>query len=268
MNRGTFALLSALTFAVAPACSDSGGTAVEGPFDLTFQGDASFQGAHGGQTVRVALLRSGGPTVDVVQGTVSATADPAFAFTFPDALEAGTSYTIHYWIDSNFGDGAVARCDAPTVDHQWSVGVGTVSDDVVVTESHDPAGLTDVCDTFTADLTFAGDGSFNNAHGLQPVHFALIRDLDGRVVARDESTVSSSADPSFRFEVAGGLLNGESYQVHYWIDSNFGGGTAGVCDPPANDHQWAVAIGAVTGDVDLTEGHDPANTSDVCSTFD
>ena len=65
-----------------------------------------------------------------------------------------------------------------------------------------------------------------------------------------------------------GLLEeGEAYQVHYWIDSNFGGGTVGVCDPKANDHQWNVAIAAVAGDVTITESHNAANTVDVCTTF-
>lgn len=267
MNRRTLALFAALAIAGAAACEDGGGTTVEGPFDLTFQGDASFQGAHGGQTVRVALLETGGSTLASAEGTVSGTADPAFAFTFRDALEAGPSYTVQYWIDSNFGDGAVARCDDPSVDHQWSVGVGTASDDIVVTEAHDPARTTDVCHTFTVDLTFAGDGTFNNAHGLQTVHLALVRDRDATVVARTEATVSATDDPSFRFEVPGGLLNGESYEVHYWIDSNFGGGTAGECDPPANDHQWAAAIAAATQDVELTVGHDPSTMTEVCSTF-
>ena len=44
-------------------------------------------------------------------------------------------------------------------------------------------------------------------------------------------------------------------------------GSVGVCDPPANDHQWSVAVAAVSGDVTITEAHNGGTISDVCSTF-
>jgi hypothetical protein len=56
--------------------------------------------------------------------------------------------------------------------------------------------------------------------------------------------------------------------VHYWIDSNFGGGTAGVCDARAIDHQWRMELLGVSNDVDFTTAHQPALTEDVCGTFD
>ena len=39
------------------------------------------------------------------------------------------------------------------------------------------------------------------------------------------------------------------YEVHYWIDSNIGGGTLGVCDPKDIDHQWSVEFPMPTNNV-------------------
>jgi len=61
---------------------------------------------------------------------------------------------------------------------------------------------------------------------------------------------------------------GIDYEVHYWIDSNIGGGTLNVCDPKAIDHQWSVEFAAVANDKDLTVSHNDALTEDVCETFD
>ena len=88
---------------------------------------------------------------------------------------------------------------------------------------------------------------------------AVVRTSDGVVEEEQAGTVSGTADPAFSFTSLGLLEEGEAHQVHYWIDSNFGGGTVGVCDPKANDHQWNVAIAAVA--------HNAANTVDVCTTF-
>jgi hypothetical protein len=119
----------------------------------------------------------------------------------------------------------------------------------------------------TSDLVFSGDGSFHGAHGGQPIHVAVVSADDGKVVATQSGTVSKTADPSFSFTFPGVLENGKTYEVDYWIDSNFGGGTVGVCDPKAHDHQWKVPLGTVSGSVALREKHRPAETSDVCETF-
>jgi hypothetical protein len=119
----------------------------------------------------------------------------------------------------------------------------------------------------SSDLIFSGDGSFHGAHGGQPIHVAVVRTDDGEVVATQSDTVSKTADPSFSFTFSGVLENGKPYEVHYWIDSNFGGGTEGVCDPKARDHQWNVPLGTVNANVSHTEKHRPAETSDVCETF-
>ena len=259
----TFCALLALSF----ACSDDP-TAPQGPFQLTFEGDASFQGAHGTQAIYVAVVRtSDGEVVARASGTVSGTADPAFSFSFADALERGSAYQLHYWIDSNFGGGTVGACDPKAMDHQWSVAIAQVTADVTVTEAHNPGATTDVCQSFSATLTFSGDATFQGAHGGQMVSVGLVRSSDGLVVARQSGTVSATANPSFSFTFTGQLVVAEQYQVHYWIDSNFGGGTMDVCDPPSTDHQWSVNTGPVSGDLMLTEVHTPAAVTDVCATF-
>jgi hypothetical protein len=117
----------------------------------------------------------------------------------------------------------------------------------------------------SADLTFSGDASFQGAHGDQPIHVAVV--TGGEVVAEESGTVSASDDPSFSFTFPGVLEEGQSYEVHYWIDSNFGGGSEGTCDPKEQDHQWNVSLGTVEGDVSHTEQHRPGETGDVCETF-
>ncbi len=128
-------------------------------------------------------------------------------------------------------------------------------------------GGDDVTTPTAFQLTFQGDLSFQGPHAGQSIAVAVVQASDGAVIEQQTGTVSGTADPAFSFTFMGVLVNGVAYEVHYWIDSNFGGGTVGVCDPKAIDHQWNVAIAAVTGDVTIVEVHDAANTVDVCTTF-
>ena len=147
--------------------------------------------------------------------------------------------------------------------------MNVASGDATLTDSHRPTETADVCSTFAADLTFRGDDSFNGPHGDQAVAIGLVRSSDGALVTTLSGTVSASANPSFSFELPGALLKDTSYEVHYWIDSNFGGGTAGTCDPVGTDHQWSVDLGTpMDDDVVHTESHDAGAQSAVCSTFE
>lgn len=269
MKHARFATLLCLgLFALLPACDDDDPSGPRGPFQLTFEGDASFQAPHGGQTIYVAVVRaSDGMVMAMNSATVSATADPAFSFTFANLLESGTAYQIHYWIDSNFGGGTAGVCDPKANDHQWSVAVPAPSAAVSVTESHNAAATTDVCPSFSTDLSFHADASFQGPHGGQEVYVAVVRASDGLVVARDNGTVSATADTTFSFTFAGLLVVGVEYELHYWIDSNFGGGVAGACDPRAIDHQWSVDVPGPTAAVTVTESHDAGATTDVCTSF-
>lgn len=269
MRSRMFVSLVALTL-VGAACDDDGTEpGMEGPYTLTFAGDASFQAAHGGQAIQAALVGADGTVEATMEGTVSGTEDPSFSFTFADALEEGQSYEIHYWIDSNFGDGTPQVCDGPDTDHQWRIPVDPATDDRTITDAHRPGETESVCETFAADLTFQGDASFQGAHGGQAIEVGVVRSSDGQLVTSMTDTVSATMDPAFSFDFPGALLKGTEYEVHYWIDSNFGGGTAGACDPVDVDHQWSVMLGSTTDDsVTQTEAHDPTTQSAVCSTFE
>lgn len=146
-NFGTILpLVSALL--LVGACDDDDPVDTEGPFDLTFQGDATFQAPHGGQDITVAVHDDQGEVIETMSGTVSASADPSFSFTFTGVLSAGEAHSVDYWIDSNFGGGTEGTCDPPENDHQWHVTLGTVNDDVAHVETHEPGAVTDVCDSF------------------------------------------------------------------------------------------------------------------------
>jgi hypothetical protein len=116
-------------------------------------------------------------------------------------------------------------------------------------------------------LTFSLDASFQVPHGNQPIRIAVVRLPDGFLVAEGSGTVSATQNPSFSFAPGAVFERGTAYAVHYWIDSNIGGGAPGVCDPIKIDHQWSVEFFSPTNDVDLAVGYEPALTEDVCNTF-
>jgi len=153
MRPKTRMILSSLLLAFVPvACDDDDpvdpGNGDDGPFDLVFAGDATFQAPHGGQDISIALVDSDGNVLETMTGVVSADDDPTFSFTFDDALEDGESYEVHYWIDSNFEGGTEGECDAPPDDHMWNIAINNVSADVDRTEIHDATALEDVCSSF------------------------------------------------------------------------------------------------------------------------
>lgn len=115
------------------------------------------------------------------------------------------------------------------------------------------------------DLSFSGDATFHGAHGGQTLHVGVRRRDSGVLVASDQGPVSASAVPSFEFTFEGVLEEGESYDLEYWIDSNFGAGTAGVCDSPGIDHQWRIPVSSVSSDVTIDDTHRPAEVEDVCT---
>lgn len=127
------------------------------------------------------------------------------------------------------------------------------------------------CDTDTAgpeppyNLTLRGNETFQQPHGGQSLRAALTR--DGVVLAQGTTTVSATATPSFELVFEDILEWGVEYELHYWIDSNFNGGTEGTCDPPANDHQWAIGFPGSFNHLTITDSHRPGETEDVCATF-
>jgi hypothetical protein len=114
-------------------------------------------------------------------------------------------------------------------------------------------------------LSFSLDASFQATHGGHPIHIAVVR--GGVVVAQTNGTVSATQNPSFSFAAGAVLEQGIAHEVHYWIDSNIGGGTPGVCDPKAIDHQWSTEFSWPTNDVDITVSYQTWLVEDVCGTF-
>jgi len=117
------------------------------------------------------------------------------------------------------------------------------------------------------DMTFSLDDSFRVPHGGQPISWALVRSSDGVILEEGNGTVSATQNPSFSFSTGNVMQKGVSYEVHYWIDSNINGGTSGVCDPRAIDHQWSTEFLSVMNDIIFTTAYNPALTEDVCTTF-
>jgi len=118
------------------------------------------------------------------------------------------------------------------------------------------------------DLTFQGDASFGGPHGGQAIQAAVVDAETGEVVAKESASVSVDGDPAFSFDFPGALQDGKGYAVHYWIDSNFGGGSEGSCDPMKNDHQWSISLEPASDAVTHVESHNPGAQSDVCATFE
>ncbi|RAR59822.1 hypothetical protein BCL93_108172 [Onishia taeanensis] len=153
MDRNHFTLRSVTSWLIATAVISTAllsttALAADGQ-DLTFQGDASFGGPHGGQAIKAALVDTASGEVLAVQSdTVSADGDPAFSFTFPGALQAGGSYAVDYWIDSNFGGGSVGTCDGMQNDHQWHIPIEAGDMATTHVESHDPSAQSPVCASF------------------------------------------------------------------------------------------------------------------------
>jgi len=116
-------------------------------------------------------------------------------------------------------------------------------------------------------MIFSLDDSFQTPHGNQPIRIALVQLSDGLVVEEASGTVSATNSPAFTFAPAAAMQRGSSYAVHYWIDSNIGGGTLGLCDPTSYDHQWSSEFFNLINDIDFLVGYEPALMEYVCDTF-
>ncbi len=260
-------LLSLAAASLVAACGDD--EAGASPSYLTLQGNgnagagAVFNAAHAGQTVRAALL-DGTTVLDIQKTTVAAVGtDPAFSVTFAPAIDLAKPYTVHYWIDSNFGLTAPAgagECNPKATDHQWSIAVP--AGQTTVKELHLPASTADVCPTFTFPLTFRADGTFNGPHAGQPFKAALVRGSETTALQVVSGTVAASGTPALSVTFTPELVIGEVYSVKLWIDFN----SNGTCEAPGTDHQWSVNIPTSLGSPE-TFTYGPHNTTftNVCS---
>lgn len=269
-------LVSIAAAVLLAACGSSNDNNPPPPARLTFRGNGAgtgvFNGPHVGQTVRAALL-DGTTVLDLRATTIAAAGtDPAFSFTFTPSIDTSKTYTVNYWIDSNFGLVAPAgqgKCDPPATDHQWSVTIP--AGQTTFTDTHRPTATQDVCSTFAFQLTFVADSSYVGPHSGQPYQLALVHGSDTTAEEILTGNVGTTAGANAISAQFGELLViDETYTVKLWIDSNFGGGTVGVCDPKANDHQWSFTVQSSLASHPGTftaPAHSGAATVDVCSFF-
>jgi hypothetical protein len=124
-----------------------------------------------------------------------------------------------------------------------------------------------ISDTGPYTLTFSLGADFQAPHGNQPVEWALIRSADVVTLATGDGTVSATRNPAFTLRTGPVLEEFVDYELRYWIDSNTGGGTPGVCDSETIDHQWNYRFQAPGNDIDFTLLYDVDRVEDVCGTF-
>ena len=73
-------------------------------------------------------------------------------------------------------------------------------------------------------LTFSLDATFQALHGGDPISWALVQSSNGFAADFGGGVVSGTENPAFSFTTADVMQRGVDYEVHYWIDSNIGGG--------------------------------------------
>jgi hypothetical protein len=227
-----------------------------GPYDVVFNGDTSYNAAHAGRTVYISVRTQAGVEVASDDAVIGAS---GFAFTFTNVLTKDTSYNVDYYVDVD-SDGA---CVGAT-DHVWRTAISTAAANFSVTDAHDLTFTTAACASFplpgqTYDLTFAGDTSYGDLHEDDGVFIAVLEDLSGDIVATDSATIAASG---FSFSFPGLLEDGVAYRVRWFADIS---GDA-LCSF-ADDHVWEHDIAAVSADVSVNDAHD-FNYAEVCDSFD
>ncbi|CAM0556112.1 hypothetical protein [Vreelandella boliviensis] len=143
-NRSTtvVCLLLPLCFFISQASANES-------YDLTFEGDGTFLIPHQGNSIHAAIVDIHANEVVAKQSdTISGTGEPAFAFQFSEIFEEGKLYDLHYWIDSNFGEGSVGSCDPIDIDHQWRIAFASINDNVTEVAQLAPEEQAPVCATF------------------------------------------------------------------------------------------------------------------------
>ncbi|NYT72744.1 hypothetical protein HZU72_09925 [Halomonas sp. QX-2] len=132
-----------------PLCFAATQAAANENYDLTFEGDGTFLIPHQGNSVHAAIVDIHANEVVAKQSdTISGTGEPAFTFQFSEIFEEGKLYDLHYWIDSNFGEGSVGSCDPIDIDHQWRIAFTNISDNITEVTQLAPEEQAPVCATF------------------------------------------------------------------------------------------------------------------------
>ena len=114
--------------------------------------------------------------------------------------------------------------------------------------------LLDDLDRFIDEVITTGSGPYSlrfslaadfQVYGGQTISWALLRSDNGEKLVAGRGTISPITNPAFTAETGNVMLLGVPHEVHYWIDSNIGGGTPGECDPVVRDDDgtlWVTQI--------------------------
>ena len=116
------------------------------------------------------------------------------------------------------------------------------------------------------DLDVTIPASYPTVHAGQPYAMALVEGVDGVEQETQLGLIASSGEVVVTF--ADLLAEGVDYEIHVWIDSNFGGGAAGTCEgaPDFFDHQWLYEAGQFVDDGTFTLPDHNTTFTDVCGT--
>ncbi len=126
------------------------------------------------------------------------------------------------------------------------------------------------------NLRFSLAGDFQQ-YGGERISWALLRSDTGERLVTGAGTISFTANPPFTANTGNVMLLGVPHEMHYWIDTNIGGGTPGECDPVVRDaddnlvesfdRQWTAPFGGATADLVFIAIHNPDRVQDVCASF-
>jgi hypothetical protein len=112
----------------------------------------------------------------------------------------------------------------------------------------------------------------------ETVSWVLVRSDNGERLQNGTGTISATTNPAYSVTTRDVLMFGIPHEMHYWIDSNIGGGTPGVCDPVVRDEdtdeiieafdmQWIAQFGGLTSDLVFIAIHSPDRVQNVCDSF-
>lgn len=123
-------------------------------------------------------------------------------------------------------------------------------------------------DTGDGDASFTVTAVIPASYGVHDGTDFSMAVVDDAGVVIDEGTGVIGTESSLAFTVP----EGDGYDLHFWVDSNFSAGTAGACDFVAGagspDHMWSYPIGTVDADADFAIPAHNTTFQDVCATFE
>lgn len=234
------------------ACADFSAPAMSGgPYSITLTGSGFDD--FGGLNVAATLIDNTTMKSVAMQKTV--VADNGFTSTFANAAQAGKTYTIDYYIDTNEN----GFCNAPPVDQSWSITVPAINGNTIVAVQANP-NYVGVCNLFgTFNLSVNG-AQFQQQNGNNV--FVVL--LDGKDMSPVVGPLNAGAvaGGAFHTRLSAPLVGGHSYIVDYYVD----GLGLNVCEPTAADPAGTGTIPPVSADA-ILDVSNSGSLPGVCAEF-